>query len=122
MRFFKVVLLCLVFLLVFILVWQNIRPILQQSITLSFSLEWLKANWHWETQPIPICLIIPFFFFVGMGIVGIVDIGAILRLRRRVRKLEKERASVSPLATKSTSRLSRETPSWDADKKEDTVP
>ena len=85
MRFFKVLILFLLFLFLFIAAWQNIPPILEHSITFRLNLYWAS----WESKPIPIYLIIPLCFFSGLVIMGLVDLGTILRLRREVRRLNK---------------------------------
>jgi uncharacterized integral membrane protein len=108
MRFIKVFFICLVFLVGFIAAWQNIPPILEQSITLRFDLHWLGDTLQWTTKPIPICLIIPLSFFAGLAFIGIVDIGTILRLRRRVKRLEKQLASAGYTEKKSAADLSNE--------------
>lgn len=92
MRFLKVLSVLVIVLVLFIAAWQNIPPILEKSITFRLDLYWVR----WESAPIPIYLITPLCFFAGLILMGIVDIGTIFKLRRRVKKLEKQLAAISP--------------------------
>ena len=80
--------LVILFALVIFLVaaWQNIPPVLDKSITLQLDLHWVK----WQTEPIPLYLIIPVCFVAGFGLMWIMDLSSRMRLRRQVRTLEKE--------------------------------
>jgi hypothetical protein len=66
--------------------WQNIPPILEKSITFQLDLHWAK----WQTDPIPLYLIIPVCFLAGFGLMWIMDLSSRMRLRRQIRTLEKE--------------------------------
>jgi|GEM_PF-3095305 uncharacterized integral membrane protein len=94
MRFLKFLLSFLVLLLIFIAAWQNIPPILEKDITFQLDLYW----WRWESRPIPIYLIIPLCFLAGVVLMGLIDLGNILRLRHKVRSLEKELRMYGPPA------------------------
>ncbi len=94
MRFLKVLVSFLVLLLLFIAAWQNIPPILEKDITFQLDLYW----WSWQSRPIPIYLIIPLCFLAGMVLMGLFDLGNILRLRHKVRSLEKELRLYGPPA------------------------
>lgn len=104
MRFLKLLLACLVFLFLFIALWQNIPSILEKDIIFRLNLYWVQ----WESAPIPIYLITPLCFFAGLALMGIVDIGTIFRLRRRVKRLEKELTSVYPPEKRSVSEISNQ--------------
>lgn len=86
MKGLKVIFALLAMLIVLVAAWQNIPPILENSITLRLNLHWIQ----WETDPIPLYLIVPICFLAGFGLMWILDFSTRMRLRREVRKLEKE--------------------------------
>ena len=86
MKGFKLVFALLAMLILLVAAWQNIPPILEKSITLRLNLHWMQ----WETEPIPLYLIVPICFLAGFGLMWLLDFSTRMRLRREVRKLEKE--------------------------------
>lgn len=107
MRLFKVLFGSLVFIVLFVAVWQNIPSILDKDITFRLDLYWVR----WESAPIPIYLITPLCFLAGLVVMGIVDVGTIFKLRRRVKRLERQLAMVSPPVSTSTTYTPDETSS-----------
>ena len=119
MRMVKVIFLLFVFLILFIAVWQNIPSVLEKDIVFRLDLYWVR----WESAPIPFYLITPLCFFAGIAIMGLFDIGTIFRLRRRVKRLEKELALVSPSEIRSApqfhdDKLPASQTKWDSVKKQ----
>lgn len=104
MRLLKVLFVFLVLLLLFIAAWQNIPPILEKDITFRLDLYW----WHWESRPIPIYLIVPLCFLAGVVLMGLFDLASMVRLRHKVRTLEKELKACSPMSSYSFSEDSAE--------------
>jgi len=92
MRFLKILFGFLVLLVFFIAAWQNIPPILEKDIGFRLNLYW----WQWESRPVPFYLIVPLCFLVGVALMGLLDLATILRLRHKVRTLEKELRMFSP--------------------------
>jgi uncharacterized integral membrane protein len=90
MKGLKFVFALLAMLILLVAAWQNIPPILEKSITLRLNLHWMQ----WETDPIPLYLIVPICFLAGFGVMWILDFSTRMRLRREVRKLEKELRSL----------------------------
>ena len=86
MKGLKVIFALLALLILLVAAWQNIPPILEKSITFRLDLHWVA----WETEPIPLYLIIPVCFVAGFGLMWILDLTARMGLRRQVRALEKE--------------------------------
>jgi len=86
MKGLKILLTLFVLVILLVAAWQNIPPILEKSITFQLDLHWMK----WQTEPIPLYLIIPVCFAAGFGLMWIIDLSARMRLRRQVRTLEKE--------------------------------
>ncbi len=86
MKGIKLILTLLVLLILLVAAWQNIPPILEKDVTLRLNLYWVS----WQTDPIPLYLIIPVCFVVGFGLMWILDLSTRMRLRRQVRILEKE--------------------------------
>jgi len=107
MRLFKVLFGSLIFIVLFVAVWQNIPSILDKDITFRLDLYWVR----WESAPIPIYLITPLCFLAGLVVMGIVDVGTIFKLRRRVKRLERQLALVSPPGSTSTAHALNETSS-----------
>ena len=70
--------------------WQNIPQVLEKDLTFKLDLYWVA----WQTKPIPLYLILPICFLAGLALMWILDLGARLRLRRRIRLLEKELRSL----------------------------
>ena len=86
MKGIKFLLALLVLLVLLVAAWQNIPPILEKDITFRLNLHWIG----WETKPIPLYLMMPIAFAAGFGLMWILDLSSRMRLRRRVRVLEKE--------------------------------
>ena len=86
MKGLKILLVLFALVVLLIAAWQNIPPILEKSITFQLDLHWAK----WQTEPIPLYLIIPVCFVAGFGLMWIIDLSTRMRLRRQVRALEKE--------------------------------
>jgi uncharacterized membrane protein YciS (DUF1049 family) len=86
MKGVKILLILLVLVIIMVAAWQNIPPILEKSITFQLDLHWAK----WQTEPIPLYLIIPVCFLAGFGLMWIIDLSTRMRQRRKVRALEKE--------------------------------
>jgi uncharacterized integral membrane protein len=86
MKGLKIILTLVVLVILLVAAWQNIPPVLEKSITFQLDLHWIK----WQTEPIPLYLIIPVCFLVGFGLMWIIDLSTRMRLRRQVRTLEKE--------------------------------
>ncbi|MEW6442496.1 MAG: LapA family protein [bacterium] len=95
MRLIKVLVVILVLLVLFIVLWQNVPPILEKDIAFRLNLYW----WSWESKPIPVYLIVPLSFLAGVLLMGLFDLATILRLRHRVRALDKELRSYAPAGT-----------------------
>ncbi len=70
--------------------WQNIPQVLEKDLTFKLDLYWVA----WQTKPIPLYLILPICFLAGLVLMWVLDVGARLRLRRRIRLLEKELRSL----------------------------
>ena len=104
MRFLKVLFIFLVLLLLFIAAWQNIPPILEKDITFRLDLYW----WEWASRPIPIYLIVPLCFLAGVVLMGLFDLANTLRLRRKVRTLEKELRNYGPISSYTSSESAEE--------------
>ena len=90
MKGIKLILTLLALLILLVAAWQNIPPILEKNVTLRLDLYWVK----WQTNPIPLYLIIPTCFVVGFGLMWLLDLSTRMRLRRQIRILEKEVRSV----------------------------
>lgn len=86
MKGLKILLILLALVILLVAAWQNIPPILEKSITFQLDLHWAK----WQTEPIPLYLIIPVCFLAGFGLMWIIDLSTRMRQRRQVRALEKE--------------------------------
>jgi hypothetical protein len=86
MKGLKLILILIALSIFFAAAWQNIPPILEKSITFQLDLYWAK----WQTDPIPLWLIMPVCFLVGFGLMWLIDLSARMRLRKQVRVLEKE--------------------------------
>ena len=86
MKGLKLIFTLLALLILLVAAWQNIPPILEKNVTLRLDLYWVK----WQTNPIPLYLIIPTCFVVGFGLMWMIDLSTRMRLRRQVRILEKE--------------------------------
>jgi len=86
MKGLKILLILFALVILLVAAWQNIPPILEKSITFKLDLHWAK----WQTEPIPLYLIIPVCFMAGFGLMWIIDLSSRMRLRRQVRALEKE--------------------------------
>ena len=86
MKGLKLIFTLLALLILLVAAWQNIPPILEKNVTLRLDLYWVK----WQTNPIPLYLIIPTCFVVGFGLMWMIDLSTRMRLRRQVRLLEKE--------------------------------
>ncbi len=115
MRFLKILFGSLLFIIVFVALWQNIPSILDKDITFRLDLYWIR----WESTPIPIYLITPLCFLAGLVLMGLVDVGTIFRLRRKVKKLERQLALVSPPSTGSLTYGSHSASSNDSDRSMD---
>ena len=92
MKGLKILLILFVLVILLVAAWQNIPPILEESITFQLDLHWAK----WQTEPIPLYLIIPVCFVAGFGLMWIIDFYSRMRLRRQVRALEKELRGLRP--------------------------
>jgi uncharacterized integral membrane protein len=92
MKGLKIILILLALVILLVAAWQNIPPILEKSLTFQLDLHWVK----WQTEAIPLYLIMPVCFVVGFGLMWIIDLSARMRLRRRVRVLEKELRGLRP--------------------------
>jgi uncharacterized integral membrane protein len=90
MKGLKIIFTLFVLVILLVAAWQNIPPVLENSITFQLDLHWIK----WQTEPIPLYLIIPVCFVVGFGLMWIIDLSTRMRLRRQVRTLEKELSSL----------------------------
>lgn len=86
MKGLKIILVLIALSILFAAAWQNIPPILEKSITFQLDLYMVK----WQTEPIPLWLIMPGCFLVGFALMWLIDLSTRMRLRRRVRVLEKE--------------------------------
>jgi len=86
MKGLKILLILFALVILLVAAWQNIPPILEKSITFQLDLHWAK----WQTEPIPLYLIIPVCFLAGFGLMWIMDLSSRMRMRRQVRTLEKE--------------------------------
>ena len=86
MKGLKIILVLIALSILFAAAWQNIPPILEKSITFQLDLYLVK----WQTEPIPLWLIMPVCFLVGFALMWFIDLSTRMRLRKRVRVLEKE--------------------------------
>ena len=86
MKGLKILLILFALVILLVAAWQNIPPILEKSITFQLDLHWAK----WQTEPIPLYLIIPVCFLAGFGLMWLIDLSTRMRQRRKVRALEKE--------------------------------
>jgi len=95
MKGLKVILFCLVMIVLLIAVWQNIPPLLEESITFRFHIDYL--DFSRQSKPIPVIFVVPLFFLVGMVFMYVVNLGTLFRLRRKVKRLEREHGQPSRL-------------------------
>jgi uncharacterized integral membrane protein len=98
MKGIKLILFFLAVIIVFILLWQNVPPLLENKITLGFRIG-DPVGVDLATRPIPVLFLIPLFFFAGLVIMYLANWGSLFRLRRQVRRLEKELQGLRPPAT-----------------------
>ena len=100
MKGLKIILFCLVMVVVFIAVWQNIPRLLDQSIKFQFKIDYL--DFSRESRPIPVIFVVPLAFVGGLFLMYLVNLGSMFRLRRRVKVLEKELRVAPGLQTEDT--------------------
>jgi len=117
MRGIKLIFFFLAAIIVFILLWQNVPPLLDNKITLGFRLGYLGVDL--ATRPIPVLFLIPLFFFVGLLIMYLANWGSLFRLRRQVRRLEKELRNLRPPAAEMYDTAPGQTPASDQGGPED---
>ena len=84
MKGFKVLLLLTALTVIFVAIWQNVKPLLGLDVTFGLDLYWIK----WETSPIPIIVLCPLAFFAGLALMYFVNMITILQLKKRVKSLE----------------------------------
>ena len=70
MKGLKVLLLLTVLTLIFVAVWQNVKPLLGLDVTFGLDLYWIK----WETKPIPVIVLCPLAFFAGLALMYFVNV------------------------------------------------
>ncbi len=92
MKQVKTIVMLLLIILAVTAAYQNISPIKGKTITLGLDL--YVASW--QTQPIPLGFVVVLCFVAGAFIMGLVDFPAMLRLRKRVKTLEKDLSLYHP--------------------------
>ncbi len=86
MKKLKFVITIILFLVLLVLAFQNIEPILENYVV-------LRANFffiNWQSQPIPLGLILPLGFFAGILLMFFYNFFTDFRLRKEIRSLNKE--------------------------------
>lgn len=91
MKGLKLIFWVVVLLILLSLAWQNIPPLLNTEITLGYKVWKIGA---WETEPIPLYAVIIISFLAGLALMWLIDFSTRMRMRRKVRGLEKELRNV----------------------------
>ncbi len=87
MKGLKLILWVIGLLIMLSLAWQNIPPLLHTDITFGYRIWKIGA---WETEPIPLYAVIILSFLAGLCLMWLIDLSARMRMRRKLRGLEKE--------------------------------
>ncbi len=87
MKGLKLSLWVIVLLILLSMAWQNIPPLIETDISLGYEVWKLGA---WRSEPIPLYAVIVLSFLAGLCLMWMIDLSTRMRLRRRVRTIEKE--------------------------------